>query len=92
MLIDILKDPRFDNVFSFLMGVFIILLIKPICKGDSCFTYKAPPMKEINEKAYKIGDTCYKFVPKETKCPAIGVIEPFQWSAASASASTASSQ
>ncbi len=83
MLADILKDPRFDVVFSFLMGVFIILLIKPICKGDSCFTYKAPPMKEINEHAYKIGDICYKFVPKESKCPAMGVIEPFQWSAAS---------
>jgi hypothetical protein len=83
MLADILKDPRFNKVFSFLMGVFVILLIKPVCKGDSCFTYKAPPMKIIREHAYKIGDTCYKFVPKEAKCPLVGVIEPFQWTAAS---------
>jgi hypothetical protein len=86
MLADILKDPKFNPVFSFLMGVFLILLIRPICKGESCFKYKSPPMNEIKEHAYKIGDTCYKFVPKEAKCPAMGVVEPFQWTAASASA------
>lgn len=83
MLADILKDPRFNTVFSFLMGVFIILLIRPVCKGDACFSYKAPPVKEIQESAYKIGDTCYKFIPKETKCSLTGVVEPFQWTAAS---------
>jgi hypothetical protein len=85
MLSDILKDPRFNTVFSFLMGVFIILLIRPVCKGDSCFNFKAPPLKEIKEHAYKIGDTCYKFVPNEIKCPLTGVVEPFEWSAASRS-------
>jgi hypothetical protein len=83
MLADILKDPRFNTVFSFLMGVFIILLVRPICKGDACFSYKAPPVKEIQESAYKIGDTCYRFIPKETKCPVTGVVEPFQWTAPS---------
>jgi hypothetical protein len=87
MLADILKDPRFNKVFSFLMGVFLILLAKPACKGDSCFTYKAPPMKDMREHAYKIGDTCYKFVPKEAKCPMTGVIEPFQWTAPSSASS-----
>lgn len=85
MLIDILKDPRFDVTFSFLMGLFLILLIRPVCKGDKCFNYKAPPLKEIKEHAYKIDDTCYKFVPKEVKCPLTGVVEPFEWSAASRS-------
>jgi hypothetical protein len=87
MLADILKDPRFNKVFSFLMGVFVILLVKPVCKGDSCFTYKAPPMKDMREHAYKIGDTCYKFVPKEAKCPLVGVVEPFQWTAPSSASS-----
>lgn len=79
MLIDILKDPRFDTAFSFLMGVFLMLLARPVCKGESCFSYKAPPTKEIREHAYKIDDRCYKFVPKDMKCPQSGVVEPFQW-------------
>jgi hypothetical protein len=82
MLIDILKDPRFDTAFSFLMGIFLMLLARPICKGNSCFKYKAPPMGEIKSHAYKIGDRCYKFVAKDSKCPATGVIEPFQWNIA----------
>ncbi len=86
MLADIIKDKRFDIVFSVLMGIFIILLIRPICKDGSCLSFKAPPLKEIKEHAYKIGDRCYKFVPKEAQCPAVGVIEPFQWSAASSAA------
>jgi|UniRef100_A0A6C0HER6 hypothetical protein len=79
MLVDILKDKRFNTFFSFLMGIFIILLLRPICKGNDCFSYKAPSVKTITDHAYKIGDTCYKFAPKETKCPITGVIEPFEW-------------
>lgn len=79
MLADILKDKRFDTFFSFLMGVFIILLARPICKGDSCFSFKSPSVKIIKEHSYKIGDTCYNFVPQDIKCPMNGVVEPFQW-------------
>jgi hypothetical protein len=80
MLIDILKDKRFDYTFSFLMGIFLCILARPVCKGESCFSFKSPPIKEIRDHAYKIGDVCYKFSPKEVKCPMAGVIEPFQWS------------
>lgn len=88
MLIDILKDPKFDYVFSVLMGVFIMIIIRPVCKGDSCFNFKAPKVQTITEHAYKIGDTCYKFVPKDVKCPSSGVVEPFAWTASSSSASS----
>lgn len=76
---DILKDKRFDVIFSILMGVFLVLLARPICKGEACFNYKAPSVKDITSHAYKIGDVCYKFVPKDVKCPVTGVIEPFEW-------------
>jgi len=83
MLIDILKDPKFDIVFSVLLGVFIMIILRPVCKGDSCFNFKAPQVKTITEHAYKIGDTCYKFVPKDVQCPLAGVVEPFEWMAPS---------
>ncbi len=83
MLADIVKDKRFNVVFSVLMGIFVILLIRPICKDGACVSFKAPPVKEIKEHAYKIGDRCYRFVPKEAECPKMGVVEPFQWTAAS---------
>lgn len=81
MLTDILKDKKFNVMFSFLMGIFITILIRPSCNGTSCVSYKAPSLQEIKKSAYKIGDTCYKFVPKDAKCPTMGVIEPFEWRA-----------
>ena len=79
MLIDILKDKKFDYAFSFLLGIFIIICIRPTCKGNACFNLKAPPLPEVKENAYKIGDRCYKFVPHEADCPITGVVEPFAW-------------
>ena len=81
MLVDILKDKKFDLIFSFLMGIFITIVLRPVCKGDTCYNLKAPPPTEIKEHAYKAGDRCYRFVPEETKCPMTGVVEPFAWSA-----------
>lgn len=85
MLIDILKDKRFDYIFSFLMGIFIAICIRPSCKGDTCFNLKAPPLPEVKGNAYKIGDRCYKFVPEEAQCPLRGVVEPFAWVASKTS-------
>lgn len=81
MLIDILKDKRFDIVFSILMGLFLAILIRPSCKGDACFKLKAPAMKDVKGVPYKIGDKCYKFEPVDTQCPPSGVVEPFAWAA-----------
>ncbi len=79
MLIDVLKDKRFDVTFSVLMGLFLAILVRPTCKGETCFNFKAPDVKEIKTHAYKINDKCYKFVTKDVQCPSVGVIEPFAW-------------
>jgi hypothetical protein len=82
---DMLHSQYFPRIFSFILGVFIILLARPACKDGKCFGYKAPAVSEIRDHAYKIEDRCYKFVAKDAKCPVSGVIEPFQWTAPSAS-------
>ena len=81
MFADILKDKKFNIFFSFLVGMFIAILLRPICKGDKCesYFYKAPPMKELQTNAYKIGEKCFRFHADERKCPDRGVIEPFEW-------------
>ena len=79
MLLDILKDKKFDYIFSFLMGIFIAICIRPSCKGSACYNLKAPPIAEVKGSTYKIGDRCYKFVPHDADCPVTGVVEPFAW-------------
>lgn len=48
-------------LFSFLVGVFIILILRPICKGDDCINYVTPEVKEIESSTYQLGSKCYQF-------------------------------
>jgi hypothetical protein len=76
---EIFKTEKFAMIFSFIVGFGIIAIAIPVCKGDSCFVKKAPSVKEMKEKTYKIGMKCYQFVPEPIQCPANGdAIEAFK--------------
>jgi hypothetical protein len=73
----ILKSPGFNTAFSFLLGLGLVALFRPICHGDKCRILKAPPVDEINKSTYQIGSKCYQFRTKTMDCPATGVVESF---------------
>jgi hypothetical protein len=77
MLADVLKDKRFNVFFSFIVGIFIAVLLRPQFHKDKVIFFKTPPMSDLRSNSYKIGSKCYKFHPDEIECPATGVIEPF---------------
>jgi hypothetical protein len=79
MLDDILKSERFNVAFSLLLGLFLATLLRPVCKGYACNTYKQPPTDDIREHAYKLGSKCYEFVAEDVQCPNEGIVEPFAW-------------
>lgn len=74
----ILKRPVFNVLFSILLGIGIVAIMRPICKGIECLTYKSPNIKDWNENTYIIGDECYRFKTSVCPCPGNGdEIEPF---------------
>ena len=83
MLADIVKDPKFHILFSFIIGFGLASLFRPLCSSQGgslqCRDYKAPDMKEMRDHIYKIGPKCYRFNPQTMECPATGgkIIEPF---------------
>jgi hypothetical protein len=79
MIIDILKDHRFNKAFSLLLGVgIIIIILKPVCKDKECIREKAPTVLEMKDKVYNLGDKCYIFDYENIKCPQnMPIIEPF---------------
>jgi len=77
MLGDMLKSETFSIAFSFLLGLGIWAILRPVCKGDSCSAIKAPPVKNFDGKTFRMGGECYKFTAKTKECPAEGFIEPF---------------
>ena len=75
---EVLKTEKFANFFSFMIGISVVAILIPVCKGGECFVKKAPSVSEMKENTYRIGEKCYQFKPKTTECPASGVIEAFR--------------
>jgi len=73
MLADIVKDPRFRTVFSFILGFAIASLTRPLCasQGGSvqCKNYKAPDIKDMTDHVYRLGGKCYQFSHNTVDCP-----------------------
>ena len=75
MLADVMRNPKFGYVFSFLIGVgLIIIVLGKDCtpQGDgskSCRIMKAPAPEEVKKATYLIGSDCYKFKTITVKCP-----------------------
>lgn len=73
-----LKTDAFDTAFSLILGIGIMALFKPMCKGTECYIKKAPPYDEVNTSTYHLGEVCYQFKATPVKCPDSGIIEPFE--------------
>lgn len=72
MIGDLMKSEWFHTLFSLLLGIGIIAILRPACKGDSCTVAKAPPPADWNGFVYRMGDKCYEFKTEVVQCPAAG--------------------
>ena len=77
-MFEFLKTERFNMIFSFILGLGLVSLCKPECRGDECRIQKAPPYEEVKTSTYQLGQVCYQFHAEPISCPTTGVIEPFQ--------------
>lgn len=78
MLLKILNDTRFNIFFSFMLGVGIICILKPVCSSKDCSIEKPPISKDFDKYVYKLSSKCYEFKPDIIQCPASGAIEAFR--------------
>lgn len=78
-IIGLLNDKRFDIFFSFVLGIGIVCIFKPMCTGSECNISKAPIDKDFDKYVYKMGgNKCYEFKSDIIECPTSGTIEAFQ--------------
>jgi hypothetical protein len=74
MIQDVMNKPLFNIMFSFLLGVGIIAIFRPMCKDENgksvdCITKKAPPVSEWNDAVYRVGAKCYEYKTSIVECP-----------------------
>jgi hypothetical protein len=77
-MFEFLKTKEFSTVFSFVIGLGLMALLRPICHGKDCMIQKAPSVEEVNKTTYQLGSKCYQFRSESVECPKEGVIESFQ--------------
>jgi hypothetical protein len=78
-ILRLLNDERFNIVFSFAVGLGLICLMRPICKGSECDVTKAPNDTDFDKYVYRLtGGKCYEFKTNIVSCPASGTIEAFR--------------
>jgi hypothetical protein len=75
---EILKTEKFAVLFSFIIGFGLVVMMIPVCKGDTCFVKKAPTVEEMKNSTFRIGSKCYQFKSELVDCPSSGVIEAFK--------------
>ena len=61
-----------------MLGLAIVFVVTPMCRGKDCMIVKAPPIHEVRDSIYHIATKCYKFETVQMECPAQGVVESFE--------------
>lgn len=78
-ILNMLNDNRFNIFFSFVLGLGLICVIRPICSGSDCNVEKPPAEKDFDKYVYRMnGGTCYEFKSEIIECPSSGAIEAFR--------------
>lgn len=67
-MFEFLKSKMFQTIFSFLLGLFIVLVVRPSCKDESCIKRINPSSKEISDSTYQLGSKCYQFTYTSVAC------------------------
>lgn len=76
---DLLNDKRFNVFFSFVVGIGLICIFRPMCTGSECNVDKAPADKDFEKYVYRMGgNKCYEFKSEIIECPSSGTIEAFR--------------
>ncbi len=62
------KSPAGRVVLSVILGLGLATLFRKTCHALDCFSFRAPPWKEVTESVYSYGDSCYEFKSRAGPC------------------------
>ena len=65
-----MENPWLAAFLSFLIGFGISAMFRPICRGADCVVLHGPPVRDVVDKVYQMGEKCVEFTTEVTDCPA----------------------
>jgi len=66
---ELLDIPWFSAFLSFMLGFGIAAMFRPLCKGPDCIVVHGPPVKDVVDKVYQMGEKCVEFTTEVVSCP-----------------------
>jgi hypothetical protein len=70
----LLDNPWLAALLSFFIGFGIAAMFRPLCRGPECIVLHGPPVKDVIDKVYQMGEKCVEFTTEVVECPAEGEI------------------
>lgn len=76
-----MENPWIAALVSFFIGFGIAAMFRPICHGADCIVVHGPPVRDVVDKVYQMGEKCVEFTTEVTECPKNGedVVKTFQF-------------
>lgn len=67
-----MENPWLAGFLSFLIGFGIAAMFRPICRGSDCIVLHGPPVRDVINKVYQMGEKCVEFTTEVITCPTDG--------------------
>ena len=64
-----MENPWLAGFLSFLIGFGIAAMFRPMCRGADCLVLHGPPVHDVINKVYQMGEKCVEFTTEITDCP-----------------------
>ncbi len=84
-LFGLMENQMMAMCISFILGFGIAAIFRPICRGSECIVLNGPPVKDVVDKVYQMGEKCVEFSTELVNCPTDGadVVKTVQFVASS---------
>jgi len=69
---DYLDIPWLAAILSFFIGFGIAAMFRPMCHGSECVLIHGPPVRDVVNKVYQMGERCVEFTTDVMECPTDG--------------------
>lgn len=66
----LMENPWVAIFISFMIGFGLAAMFRPVCNGSECLVLHGPPVKDVIDKVYQMGEKCVEFTTEIVDCPA----------------------
>jgi hypothetical protein len=65
----LMDNPWIAVLVSLVLGFGIAAMFRPLCSGPDCIVLHGPPVKDVIDKVYQMGERCVEFTTEVVDCP-----------------------